>query len=236
MNNFVCIGGHQIIKIKDSRIIKPTRKSEVVFYKELLPKYHNLQTFVPKYYGYGLTNDIKELFSEEEYDLILKKKYDHYIELDNLLINMTDYAILDIKLGKIHWPKNTPQKEIENHKIRNIKSTTLTHGFRLDGALVNNKIWSKEECRNMTINMIIDIFKVTLTSKSINVITDWISYLITVLGNIDMNLYGPSILIIISGNMVKIKLIDFTVFEETNDSLNDLIDSLTILSEIISII
>ncbi|MCJ7637987.1 MAG: inositol polyphosphate kinase family protein, partial [Nitrososphaeraceae archaeon] len=158
MNNLLQAGGHQLIKIKDNKIIKPTRLGEVEFYKEYLPKYPELCEFVPKYYGFDLIGDIRDLFTDKEYQIITEKKYDYYIELENLLDMSRDIKlILDVKLGSIHWRKNELEKTIENCKLRNKNSTTTKYGFRLDGVIYDNQRYTKEEYRNMTIMQIVNM-------------------------------------------------------------------------------
>lgn len=209
-------GGHQLLKIRDVPVIKPTKLSEVEFYRDYLPKYPELQEFLPKFYGYGKSQDIKNIYTNTEYKLILEKKYTHYIELENLVKNgFVD--IIDIKLGSLHLPSWATLKEIRANLIRNRCSIMHPYKFRLDGCIMNHLHYHKEECRNMDIEQIEDILR-QLSEKNLKKINEWINRLARVLLNIDLNIYGPSLLIIVDRETddITIKLIDFTVFEKCN--------------------
>lgn len=207
-------GGHQLLKIRDTPVIKPTKQSEVEFYKDYLPMYPELQEFLPKFYGFGLTKDIKEIYTNDEYNLILEKGYTHYIELENLAMGRF-IDIIDIKLGSIHLKSDARLEEVRDNVIRNRFSIIHAYKFRLDGAIINHTKYHKEECRNMNINQVEDIFK-QINEKHLKTINTYINKLSAVLSSINLNIYGPSLLIIIDHELddVIIKLIDFTVFEK----------------------
>ncbi len=231
MNNLLQAGGHQLIKSNGTSIIKPTRQTEVEFYKNYLPKYPELHNFLPKFYNSGLIEEKKALFTDDEYKIIIEKKYNYYIELENLLDGFENNTyIFDIKLGSIHWKKDTPEKEIESCKLRNKNSTTGKYGFRLDGVIIDNNKYTKDHCRNMSIDKIIDVLSL-MENAQIEKIKVWIKNLSNIIGKINLNLYGPSLLIIISNNNMKIKLIDFTVFDELSIDNEDLIESLQNLND-----
>jgi len=217
-------GGHQLLKSKDGFIIKPTKLEEVEFYEKCLIRYPQLSRFVPKFFGSGLTSDIKNMFTTSEFATIEEKKYTHYIKLEDL--SKTKCSILDVKLGSIHWKSDALLSVIENHRIRNRESVTNTHQFRLDGAIIDNKHYHKDDCRNMTIKQITEMFG-KIDESALIEIENWIANLLDILKNISLNMYGPSLLIIFDGECVSIKLIDFTTYEEClGRRKDDIIESL----------
>ena len=224
-------GGHQLIKTDGDCIIKATKLSEVEFYLEHMNKDSLLYDFAPKLYGYGLIDTIKEIFSDTEYNTIIEKEYTHYIKLENIIKSVDNaHIIIDIKLGSIHWVSTTGLNKVDECKKRNAKSTTLVHKFRLDGYISNNIIYHKEMCRNMDISAIKTLIN-SIGDKNIKKLYDWINQLITALNKTYVNMYGPSILIVVNTitDDMSIKLIDFTVHEKMNiDSarFDDIIDSL----------
>lgn len=223
-------GGHQLIKLKDGLIIKPTKLSEVEFYKIYSKKYESLYDFIPKFYGYGLTSDIISMFTNEEYSNIIKKGYTHYIILENLLKKI-DKNIIDIKLGSIHWKSDATHEIINNHKLRNELSTTERYKFRIDGYVINNISSDKDTCRNMTIEEITNILS-NINKLHIN---EWIDNFYSVISKINLNIYGPSILIIYDKLETSIKLIDFTTYEISDDDrTDDILESLESIKKIIN--
>ena len=195
----------------------------------MLPKYKGLQNLAPKYYGYGLTEDIKNLFNLKEYTDILHKEYKYYIVLENV----TQYSlnILDLKLGKIHQnilsfsqgilssKRMEKRMEKEEKELKNKNSLTVKENFRIDGVLLSSYgiNYDKETCRNMSIHLVkatIDEFFVAKYGGKITRrrFKDWIINLILELKRINLNLYGPSILLCDQGFF----LVDFACFEELN--------------------
>ncbi|ARF09732.1 hypothetical protein Indivirus_2_111 [Indivirus ILV1] len=233
MINLSQAGGHQLIKPLDKKIIKPTKYDELEFYRDYLPKYQELHNCIPKFYGGGNIDEVKNMFNDDEYNLIINKKYEYYVILENLIDNNKIDSIIDIKLGSIHWKKNTSINEITEHKLRNVNSLTEQYGFRLDGIINNTVKYMKENCRNMKIQQIIDIIY-HLNYIHIQKIKIWINKIINILKKINLNLYGPSLLIIISNSDIKINLIDFAVFEESDDHNHDLIESLQNFGDVLS--
>jgi len=219
-------GGHQLLKVKGTSVIKPTKLSEVEFYKTYLPKYPQLHKFLPKFYSYGLTSDIKDMYTQDEYNMIQTKQYTHYIELENLVLK-NNVDIIDLKLGSIHWLSTATQKDIDATKTRNKLSIIDNYKFRLDGAIVDNVKYEKELCRNMTIREVTNVLK---QIKNLHKLKEWIDELLLVLPSIDLNIYGPSILLVVNDDYVNIKLIDFTSYEELSDKMDDLVEALKIIS------
>lgn len=224
------VGGHQLTKCReDGKIIKPTCYSEVAFYEQILPKYHGLQNLVPKYYGYGLTNEIKNIYTLNEYSTILEKGYKYYIVLENVTQYSFDEPsgegsrylqninIVDIKLGKIHHTISFSSSVCKEKRNKNLRSLTETVGFRLDGALLSSYgiKYDKESCRNMNIELVKEIVNTFFIAKFAGKVTrskfkDWITNLMLELKRINLNLYGPSILLCDYGFF----LIDFAHYEE----------------------
>ena len=119
--NIIQAGGHQLLQVRDTPVIKPTKLSEVEFYRDYIPKYPELLDLVPKFYGYGLTKDIKDMYSEAEYNLILEKGYTHYIELENLIghnkfVDIVNNGTLDAG-GQSRWDR----LHIGRHFITSVK-------------------------------------------------------------------------------------------------------------------
>ena len=216
-------GGHQLMKLQDGFIVKPTKSSEVQFYQTYLNRYPSLSKFVPKFHKTGLTSEIKHLFTTVEYKTIIEKKYTHYIALENL--TPTSMNVIDLKLGCIHWRSDASTESIENHKNRNRLSITNRHKFRLDGAIIDNITYHKEDCRNMTIDDVKSIIS-TIPKPHINTINDWINKLSKILSDTDLNIYGPSMLIMYDHANVTIKLIDFTTYETSHKRRDDILESL----------
>lgn len=217
-------GGHQLIHKYKNLTIKPTKKSEVDFYNEIVQNHcKDLKDFIPHFEGYGLIDDpeIKNLFSNEENETITTKKYTHYIKLQDLLKDHEEEnkCIVDIKLGKIHWKSTDSKETIQEHQIRNAKSIINKHFFRLDGFVLNNEInYDKDHCRNLSFSEIKNLFKMCNFSKEeIKYIIDWIVALKDTLENLPVNIYGPSILIIKSSSKIVVKLIDFATYELVNE-------------------
>ena len=238
ITNIIQAGGHQLLKVRDTPVIKPTKLSEVEFYRDYIPKYPELLDLVPKFYGYGLTKDIKDMYSEAEYNLILEKGYTHYIELENLIGQNKFVDIVDIKLGVIHCKSTASLIEIREHLFRNRFSIMSKYKFRLDGAIMNYTKYQKEECRNMNIDQVESILK-QIDEKHVKKIILWIDHLISVLAGIDINIYGPSLLIILDREKdeINIKLIDFTVYEECKNGViyDDLLLSLKYVRNIFTL-
>jgi len=221
-------GGHNLIKHRDGVIYKPTKKMEYIFYAELLSVYTELSEFTPKFYGGGTIDaiiGIPLLFTDDEIRLIREKKYTHYIKLENLLASDTTTAsktasgiVLDIKLGTIHWKTTTNSKKIKAMKLRNTNSVIDQMRFRLDGyiAKLTGKHMFKEECRALSKTQVLDVFRDSLTVENIEYINGWLDRLSNVLLThvTLLNIYGPSVLIIITDSRVECKLIDFTSYED----------------------
>lgn len=216
-------GGHQLIHKYKNLTIKPTKLSEVIFYNEIMPKYcKELKDFIPQFEGYGNISEpeIRSLFSDEEYDIIISKKYTHYIKLHNLITeNENTECIIDIKLGKIHWKSTDSTETIREHQIRNANSIINKHFFRLDGFILNDSIsYDKNACRNLKKKEIKELFtKCDFSKQDIEYIIGWVGKLKDVLSNLPVNIYGPSILIIKSQSNLNIKLIDFATHELVNE-------------------
>jgi len=182
------------------------------FYIEVLPRLHELQEYVPKLYGFGSVDKVRKLFTKEEYDFCLSKNYDCYIELENLL-NDDFTTIIDIKLGSIYWKSDEDTSIIYANQERNKCSICEEYKFRLDGFInnIDNVKITKEECRKMDINQVKDVLK-HIDKCYVDIICDWLTNLDTILKKINVIVYRPSLLIIISEDGIKLKLIDFTVF------------------------
>ena len=212
-------GGHQLLKIKGNNVVKPTKRREMEFYIEVLPRLPELQEYVPNLYGFGDLEKVKRLFTEEEYDFCLFKNYNCYIELENL-VNNNVRSIIDIKLGSVYWKSDEEKSIIDANKEKNKCSICNEYKFRLDGYIINNVKRTKEECRKMSVEQVKDVLK-NIGKCHIDIICDWLKRYLIVLKKIKVSIYGPSLLVVISGNGIKLKLIDFTVYEEGihNDDL-----------------
>jgi hypothetical protein len=122
------VGGHlNAIKIKDDKIYKKTKNSEIEFYEYLYsPNCHSsllpLKNFLPKFYG-------KEIIDSEK-----------YIILENLHLGYLNANLLDCKLGKITYKKNYPEEKIQNQIKKFLKSTAKDFGFRITGLLYRDDL------------------------------------------------------------------------------------------------
>jgi len=219
------------MKLKDGYLIKPTKLSEVEFYSVYLKRITKLSKFLPKFYGSGLTTDIKDMFTETEYQTILEKKYTHYIMLENLITMPMN--IIDLKLGSVHWRSDASEETIRNHKVRNQLSIIEKYKFRLDGAIIDQSTYHKDDCRNMPIEKITNIIS-DVPKHHIPTINSWIAKLSKLLSKTDLNIYGPSMLIIYNTTNITIKLIDFTTYEQLTNRHDDIIESLESIKDIIN--
>jgi hypothetical protein len=218
---FIQAGGHQLIKVTDNGrcIVKPTKKKELKFYqKTLMQTCPELIPFIPKFFIGGRIEKLKEIFSEEEYDIITKKNYKRFIKTENLLnISESQFCIIDIKLGKIHWKSSASDENIQECQKRNHGSTMDIYGLRLDGFVEkdNDQLirLTKEECRLVTIEKIKEVLTV-LTVEDKIVVSKWLTNLHNVIQNSQINIYGPSILILKDSKSINVKLIDFTTYEK----------------------
>ena len=217
---FIQAGGHQLIKVVDGGkcIVKPTKNNELKFYqKKLQVLCPELKEFVPKFFEGGRIDKIKELFSEEEYEIITKKSYKRFIKIENLLdTSEHNFCIIDIKLGKFHWKSCASDENIKECQKRNAGSIMNEYGIRLDGFVKkqddNITRFSKEECRIMPIEKVEEVLNV-LNRDDKAFISEWISNLRSTIERSCVNMYGPSVLILKDKNGIKVKLIDFTTHE-----------------------
>ena len=218
---FIQAGGHQLIKVVDDGkcIVKPTKNNELKFYqKKLQGLCPELKAFIPKFFDGGRIENIKDLFSEEEYEIITKKSYKRYIKIENLLNTSQDeFCIIDIKLGKFHWKSCASDDNIKECQKRNAGSIMNEYGIRLDGFVKkeNDSLvrFSKEECRVMSIEKVKEILAV-LTMEEKHFISKWILDLQATIQHCNVNMYGPSVLILKSESGINVKLIDFTTHEK----------------------
>lgn len=224
-------GGHQLMKLKDGYLIKPTKLSEVEFYSIHLKQYIELSKFIPTFHGSGLTCDIKDMFTETEYQTILEKGYTHYVMLENL--TTVPMSIIDMKLGSVHWRSDASEELIRNHKTRNSLSITEKYKFRIDGSIINQSTYHKDDCRNMPIEKVIEIIS-TVPKQHIPTINTWITELINLLSKTNLNIYGPSMLLIYNSTHLTIKLVDFTTYELLTERHDDIIESLMSIKDIIN--
>jgi hypothetical protein len=216
-------GGHRLLKKTAyvvPTIVKPTRETELTFYQNpptsLIP-------YIPRFYGGGVIEDVREHFSEAEWDVIIAKKYTHYILLENLVTEISPaLSIVDIKLGSIHWKTDEDPKIIENHQTRNEKSLTASHKWRLDGAYYVCD-FNKDECRNFVIEQV-DSIMMIFNKVEIDIIIGHIDKLIGALCNTNVDIYGPSLLLVKTSNLLRVMLIDFAIFEI--DGEDDLVPAL----------
>ncbi len=105
----------------------------------------HLLPFVPKFFGSGLSSEIKHLFTKDEFELVAKSKLTHYVILENMTkdINTDNQKLLDIKLGRILWTSTTDIQKIKHTIEKNSDSIVEDYHFRLDGAVLNGNILDK---------------------------------------------------------------------------------------------
>lgn len=219
--DFPQAGGHGLMVTSQKAIVvKPTRPSEVWFYINAPPV---LRPFMPKFYMACPLIYAGAMFTPEKIRKITQKMYTDVVIMESLNATNDEFA-LDVKIGSIHWTKNTPPEIIEAHIKRNEKSLTKTHGFRLDGAFQNGGYaLSKEDCRNFDIDQLNSAFMCISDATKILLIS-WINNLISVLQHVQLAIYGPSILISGTNKQPKFTLIDFAIHDPTTNP--DLIEGL----------
>lgn len=216
--DFPQAGGKGLLKMRDL-VMKPTRESEFRFYCN--PPLA-LRDFIPKFYGGGFIGQVRHEFSDAEFQVCINKGYTHYILLENLITNLQQVDIVDIKLGSVHWIKTEDPVIIESHHMRNANSLTTSHKWRIDGVYTHAK-YTKEECRNFSTDQA-DSILLVFNKIEIDIIIRFINMLIDALYHTDLYIYGPSLLIVKNEKYVTIKLIDFAVYEVDGD--DDLVPAL----------
>jgi len=236
MLNVKQAGGHQLIKGDGKHIYKPTKLTEVIFYTKYLPKYPELAPFVPKVSGSGKTKDIKENFDDDQYKLIIEKCYNGYVKLENLMYHLRDddYVLIDIKVGSILWCSDATKEKIQHTKDKNKTSTVPKYKFRIDGMISKDLMIDKISGRQLKINQVMDIFS-RINAGAKTKIINWIDSAIPVLKEIPINFYGLSLFMVINGDEVVVKFIDFVKYEEIRGKrLDDLVESLESVKSILN--
>lgn len=220
-------GGHQLIKSCKKFIFKPTKPSEVKFYVEYLPNFPKLVPHVPKIYDFGETLNIKNIFKSSEYSTIVSNNYRSYIKLENLIHDLNNYQMIDIKLGHVLWKSTTPKEKIEYSIQKNKNSILSSHHYRIDGMFLNSGTYDKETCRNLRVDEVKHHLG-NLDTKIKKNICEWIEEIIPIIRSIPICFYGLSMFIIMTEESVVCKLIDFTKYEEMKDEirLDDTVEAL----------
>jgi hypothetical protein len=187
----------------------------------------NLKKFIPTYYGYGLIKDISHMYTLEEIKNMEQNDYIYYVKLGCILSkdeeNNENILILDIKLGSIHYESTTSYDDIQERSKRNENSIMNECQFRIDGFIHGKTLKSKEQCRNMTLEEVINIFK---NIKNISLLLKWLNKLENTLKYLSLSIYGPSILIIQTNDRIHIRLIDFAVHELSGEKNIDLLNAI----------
>jgi hypothetical protein len=121
----------------DSVILKTTNIHEVTSYERIFhssekdPKHEeniNFQKFLPKYYGYILS----EIPTEDG------KNLNYKIRIENLLNSRPNANVLDLRMGSSSITVNTPPHLYERFKLKDNKTTTVTHGFRVTAYIIKD--------------------------------------------------------------------------------------------------
>ena len=120
-------GGHQedFIK-KGDRILKKAKPNEVKFYQQLYaedasPALKEFRALAPEFLG------IEEIEGEK------------FIIMEDLLQNLPNGSLMDIKLGRETYPPHADIEKKTKENEKNQKTTTLELGFRVTGLIRRDK-------------------------------------------------------------------------------------------------
>jgi hypothetical protein len=229
-------GGHSIMnghkrcileekKKKKKILYKELSKKEIIFYEKILPN-SDFQEFTPIYYG--------KVRIEDKYGAsgkIINKL--EYLMLENFSENFQAPCIIDIKIGKRTYSKNSNNEKILREITKHPLQSEL--GYRICGMQYfdneENKYVKlyKKECRKKTIDDINDLLLFCIKRKG----DEELPLIIKELKKIEkfmekqnvIGLVSSSILIIYEGiknkTKVVVKLIDFANIDDLNEKVDE---------------
>eukprot|EP00826_Nyctotherus_ovalis_P049997 TRINITY_DN6085_c0_g2_i11.p1 TRINITY_DN6085_c0_g2~~TRINITY_DN6085_c0_g2_i11.p1 ORF type:complete len:274 (-),score=57.10 TRINITY_DN6085_c0_g2_i11:74-820(-) len=126
----VLAGGHIAnFKLHDGSLLKKAAKAEIEFFQEIndkSSKYYGerlaIDEFVPQFYGV-------ENIGEEQ-----------WIKMEDITFGLTYPSYIDVKMGTQTHAPDYPEEKRKRHMETDKKTTTSTHGLKVSGAVIKDKI------------------------------------------------------------------------------------------------
>lgn len=203
------VAGHDTFKFAKETLIKTTTEEEAQFYREL-DKYPQYDQFTPDF------TNIVDVPSREK-----DKRKDKRIYLENLVWQMENPCIMDIKLGVKNYRDDACVDRIIKNIFKAHISTTAQWGLRIAGLkYLSAEGWitkDKLDCRSLSIDEVRkEMHNFFLNSiELVEEVKEVIERILDSLeGNHLFRLYGSSILFVYDAKnpleTIDIRLIDFS--------------------------